>query len=51
MDDWEKFNEATLPEKEECYRNLNLEDITDVGYLHAKSFWNKKNGWITWFAS
>ena len=30
MDDWEKFNETTLPEKEEFYSNLNMEDITDV---------------------
>ena len=31
MDDWEKFNETTLPEKEEFYSNVNMEDITD-GY-------------------
>ena len=31
MDDWEKFNETTLPEKGEFYSNLNMEDITD-GY-------------------
>ena len=37
MDDWEKFNERTLPEKEEFYRNLNMEDITDADYMHAKS--------------
>ena len=29
MDDWEKFNETTLPEKGEFYSNLNMEDITD----------------------
>ena len=28
MNDWEKFNETTLPEKEECYSNLNTEGIT-----------------------
>ena len=38
MDDWEKFNETTLPEKEEFYSNLNMEDITDVDYMHAKRF-------------
>ena len=32
---WEKFNEKALPEKEECYSNLNMEDITDVGYMHV----------------
>ena len=29
MNDWEKFNETTLPEKKEFYSNLNMEDITD----------------------
>ena len=32
MDDWEKFNEATIPEKE----FLNIEDITHADYAHAK---------------
>ena len=36
MDDCEKFNETSLPEKEEFYGNLNLEDITDADYMHAK---------------
>ena len=36
MNDWEKFNETTLPEKEEFYSNLNMEDITDADYMHAK---------------
>ena len=36
MDDSEKFNETTLPEKEEFYSNLNMEDITDANYMHAK---------------
>ena len=27
MDEWEKFNETSLPEKEEFYSNLNIEDI------------------------
>ena len=35
MDDWEKFNETTLPEKE-LYSNLNMEDITDSDFMHAK---------------
>ena len=35
--DWENFNETTLPEKEEFYSNLNIEDITDADYMHAKS--------------
>ena len=35
MDDSEKFNEI-LPEKEEFYSHLNMEDITDTDYAHAK---------------
>ena len=38
MDDCEKFNETTLPEKEEFYNNLNMEDITDADYMHEKEF-------------
>ena len=34
MDDWEKFNETTLPEKEEICSNLNMEEITDADYMH-----------------
>ena len=35
MDDWGKFNE-TLPEKEDFYSHLNVEDITDADYTNAK---------------
>ena len=35
MDDWEKFNEASLPEKY-FYSHLNLNDITDGDYAHEK---------------
>ena len=36
MDDWENFNETTLPEKEEFYNNLNMENITVADYMHVK---------------
>ena len=36
MDGWEKFNETSLPEKEDFYSHLNMEDITDTDYSHAK---------------
>ena len=36
MDDWEKFIETTLPEKENFYSNLNMEDITDGDNNHVK---------------
>ena len=49
MDEWERFNETTLPEKEEFYSNLNVEDITDADYMHAKrickDFEIKNLGW------
>ena len=37
MDDWEKFNQISLTEKEDFYRHLNIEDITDADYAHAKT--------------
>ena len=36
MDDWEKLNETSLPQKEDFYIHLNLEDMTDADYAHAK---------------
>ena len=36
MDDWEKFNETMLPEKEKSYSNLIIEDITETDYKHGK---------------
>ena len=36
MNVWEKFNEATLLEKEEFYSNLNMEDITDADNVNRK---------------
>ena len=36
IDKLEKFNETLLPEKEEFYSNLNMEDITDADYIHQK---------------
>ena len=41
MDDWEIFNETSLPGKEDFYCLLNMEDITDADYTHVKRFWNK----------
>ena len=33
MDSWQKFDEASLPDKEAFYSNLNMEDIADVDYM------------------
>ena len=53
IDVWGKFNEAFLPEKKYFYSHLNMEDIIDVDFEHAKKslskFWNKRFRWIPWF--
>ena len=36
MDDWEKFNRTSLPEKEDFHSHLNMEDITYADYTDAK---------------
>ena len=36
MDSREGLSETSLPDKEAFYNNLNMEDITDVDYKHAK---------------
>ena len=36
MDGWKKFNETSLNEKKDSYSHLNMEDITDADYAHAK---------------
>ena len=36
MDHWKKFNETSLPEEEDFYSHLNMKDITDADYGHAK---------------
>ena len=56
MDDREKFNETTLPEKEKNYSSLNMDYITDAYYMQGKEFVKavkEKNfmTWISWFVS
>ena len=36
IDDWEKFNNTSLNEKEDFHCHLNMEDITDADYMQAK---------------
>ena len=36
MNDWGKFNWTSLPTKEDFYFHLNMEDVTDADYVHAK---------------
>ena len=37
MDSWEKFNETSLPSKDDFYSNLNMEDIDDIDYRHGNN--------------
>ena len=37
MDNWERFNEILVPNKEAFCSNLNMEDITDTDYRHANN--------------
>ena len=41
MDNWERFNETSLPSKESFYSNLNMEDIGDIDYRHGNNVFNK----------
>ena len=36
VNNWQRFSEATLPDKKEIYSNLTTEDVTDAAYKHAK---------------
>ena len=36
MNDWEKFCEISLGDKEEFYSHLNMEYVTDINYTHTK---------------
>ena len=41
MDNWERFNETSLPSKESFYSNLNMEDIDGIDYRHGNNVFNK----------
>ena len=36
IDHWEKFNETSLPEKDDFYSHLNMEDLINAGFAHTK---------------
>ena len=36
MNDQEKLSETSLPEKEDFYNYLNMDDITNADYVHTK---------------
>ena len=39
MDSWEKFNETSLPDKNDFYSEINREGISDEDYAHAQKVW------------
>ena len=41
MDNWERFNETSLPSKESFYSNLNMENIEDIDFRHGNNVFNK----------
>ena len=43
MDSWERFDETSLFDKEALYSSLNMEDIADVDYRHAKRVFKNLN--------
>ena len=46
MDSWERFDDASLRNKDDFYSNLNIKYLTDVNYCHAKRVFkdfNNKN--------
>ena len=43
INSWERFDETSLPDKENFYSSLNKEDTTDVDHRHAKLVFKEFN--------
>ena len=41
MDNWERFDETLLPDKESFYSSLNMENIDDIDYRHGNIVFKK----------
>ena len=41
MDNWERFDETSLPDKESFYSSLNMENIDDMDYRHGNNVFKK----------
>ena len=41
MNNWSRFNEEELPDKSDFYSSLNMDEITDIDYSHAKKVFDK----------
>ena len=37
IDSWERFNETSLPNKEDFYSNLNIDDIDEIDHRHGNN--------------
>ena len=43
MDNWERLDETSLPDKESFYSSLNMENIDDIDYRHGNKKFKLKN--------
>ena len=41
MDNWERFDETSLPNKEYFYSKLNMENIDDIDYRHGNNVFKR----------
>ena len=41
MDNWERFDETSLPDKESFYNSLNMKNIDDIDYRHGNNVFKK----------
>ena len=41
MNNWERFDETSLPNKESFYSNLNMENIDDIDYRHGNNVFKR----------
>ena len=41
MDNWERFDETSLPDKEPFYSSLNMENNDDIDYIHGNNVFKK----------
>ena len=41
MDNWERFDETSLPNKESFYINLNMENIEEIDYRHGNNVFKR----------
>ena len=43
MNSYERFEKTSFPSQNDCYSQLNKEDITDDDYNHALNVWESLN--------